>query len=215
MITLDKYRKLQVVMDATATTTESPIQAAFNEINSRQVETAQEVDSITTGNTAVDVIPTPSAGSKRKLTALSVYNADSVARIVTVQLVSTVTGSSQTRKVVSVTLQTGEALYYSQHTGFYCVDVNGNQKSNAPASSGAASTANSIATAGSSQASSLAAGIVVASVNSVSSQASSIAAQNPNTVSSLQSAASVQSFTSTTWSTVSSATSRVKSSFSW
>lgn len=97
----------------------------------------------------------------------------------------------------------------------------------------------------SSQASSIAAGIVVASINSVSSQASSmaaltpasvssqassiaaltpasvssqassVAATNPDVVSSLQSAASVQSFTSTTWSTVSSAVSRLKTSFSW
>lgn len=63
----------------------------------------------------------------------------------------------------------------------------------------------------SSQASSVAA----LSPASVSSQASSMVAQNPATVSSLQSAASVQSFTSTTWSTASSAVSRVKSSFTW
>lgn len=82
----------------------------------------------------------------------------------------------------------------------------------------------------SSQASSIATAVLPASVNSVSSQASSMASQlpasvssqassmasqNPATVSSLQSAASVQSFTSTNWSTISSATSRVKSSFTW
>jgi hypothetical protein len=57
----------------------------------------------------------------------------------TVQLAN----GSTTRKIISVTLQTGEALYYGQNTGWYCVDVNGNQKSNAPATSGASSTADS------------------------------------------------------------------------
>lgn len=77
----------------------------------------------------------------------------------------------------------------------------------------------------SSQASSLAAAIVVASVNSVSSQASSMAALVPASVSSQASLAavvssiyslvSVQSFTDSTWSTASSAVSRLKTSFTW
>lgn len=140
MITLDAVnKKLQIVLNGAAATTELPIQVAFDEINSRFLETRKDFDGITTGNTAVDVMAAPSAGFKRRLTGLSVFNADTTSAVVTVQLVNGTT----TRKLLSITLQTGEALYYSQHTGFYCVDVNGNQKSNSPASSGAASTADS------------------------------------------------------------------------
>lgn len=249
LATLDNTtKKLQVILGGSVATNECPITAGFADVRKDSLAGGNESqsvfksdDAITTGASAVDVVDPPPTGVRRRITDLSVYNADTTSVTVTVRLY---VDASTTRVLFKATLQTLENLYYSESMGFYAVDVNGNMKTNTPASSGAASTADSkavlassqassiqlsvVATSSqassitlltpasiSSQASSLAAGIVVASVNSVSSQASSLTAQNPNTVSSLQSAASVQSFTSTTWSTVSSATSRTKSSFSW
>lgn len=140
MITLNSpLKKLQVILAGAASTTELPIQVAYSELNSRYQETFNDVDGITTGNTAVDILTASPSGLRRKVTGMSVVNSDTAAAVVTVRL----NNNSVTRNLVVVTLQTGEALYYSQHSGWYCVDVNGNQKSNSPASSGASSTANS------------------------------------------------------------------------
>lgn len=140
MITLNTpLKKLQVLLAGAASTTELPIQVAYSEFNSRYQETMNDVDGITAGNTAVDILTASPAGLRRKVTAISIVNSDTVAATVTVRL----NNNGTTRNLAVVILQTGEALYYSQNTGFYCVDVNGNQKSNAPASSGASSTADS------------------------------------------------------------------------
>lgn len=245
LVTLDNdTKKLQVLLGGSVSTTECPITAGYLDVRkdalaggSEASPIAKSSDGITTGATAVDIVAAAPNGTRRRITDLSVYNADSAQVSITVRLY---VNASTTRILYKATLQTLENLFYSESMGWYAVDVNGNMKTNTPASSGAASTADSKAVLASSQASSIQLSVVNASSQassiaaltpasissqassmvalvpaSVSSQASSMAAQNPNTVSSLQSAASVQSFTSTTWSTVSSATSRVKSSFSW
>ena len=168
-------------------------------------------------------------GIRRRVKSINIFNADLASITVAIKIVDS--SGPTTTTLQQITLATLEQLNYEEGYGFEALDVNGAIKSQAAATSSATSTAQLLATSAwsvltqinapasvlstSVQASSLAAAIVPASINSVSSQASSMAAQNPNTVSSLQSAASVQSFTSTNWATVSSATSRVKSSFSW
>jgi hypothetical protein len=235
MITLDHpNKKLQVVLSGAVNTNELPINVGFKEISSVG-ESQRATDGITTGGTAVDVLQ-GSAGLRRLIQAMSIYNADLAAVTVTVRLYN---ATGTTRVITTVILQTLETLMYDEESGFYCLDVNGNRKTNASGTSGVTSTADSkavqassqissyAAVAGvpasvastSSQASSIAAAIVPASINSVSSAASShIAAVVPasvNSVSSAVSALSTASQTATTWSTVSSAASRVKSSFSW
>ena len=216
--------KLQVLLAGAVATSECPGTIAFRDIkkdaiggSARATPVNGADDFITTGNTAVDVCDPPPTGIRREVTGLTLYNDDTTSVTVTVRVY---VNASTTRIVFYGTLLTNESLFYTEDMGFFALNANGERKLSSSADISASS----------SQASSLAAAIVVASVNSVSSQASSmaalvphtvssqassIAATNPHTVSSLQSLASVQSFTATNWSTVSSAVSRVKSSFTW
>lgn len=229
MLTLRKLEKLQVLLSGAVTTTECPMTVTYEEGTQGRAARSTK-DGITTSGTAVDLLV--GSGTGKKITGFSINNADTVAVTVTVRFYN---ASGTTRIVRVCTLQVNETLGWEEGNGWYATDANGNVKTtSAAADSANISIALSTATKGSSQASSIAAAIVPASINSVSSQASSIAlavipasvnsvssqassvaALNPNTVSSLQSGASAQSFTSTTWSTVSSAASRVKSSFTW
>jgi hypothetical protein len=200
MLTLTKDTKLQVVLAGAVAANECPIVVEFEEGASDVRRVTRTADSITTGATAVDVLTVSDA--PKRIKSFSFYNADTSSVVVTVRFYN---ANGTTRVVRKQTLLTLEGLHWNEAQGWHSVDANGNRKGNSASTD----------TAVSSQASSIAAAIVPASINSVSSQASSIAAVNPHTVSTNQSGASAQSFTSTTWSTVSSATSRVKSSFTW
>lgn len=216
---LTGVKKLQVLLAGAVATSECPITVSYNDKNSIGVHPSA-TDSITTGNTAVDVVAAPPSGIRRELTGFTLYNDDTTSVTVTVRVY---VSSSTTRIIFYGTLLTNESLYYSESEGWFATNANGERKLSSSADISASSSQASSIAAGivvasinsvSSQASSIAAAIVPASINSVSSQASS-AATNLGTVSSLQSLASVQSFTATNWSTVSSAVSRVKSSFTW
>lgn len=132
-------QKLQVVLSGAVSATEAPITGAYRDKRGNSIATEKGFNSVTTGGTAVDIVSAPPQGFQRILEYLSIYNADSAAITVTVRL----NDNGTTRTLITVTLQTLEQLFYSTEKGFYCVDVNGNQKSNAPASSGASSTADS------------------------------------------------------------------------
>lgn len=239
MIVLNSLtRSLKIVLAGAKNTNDCPFVASYtDEPNSPAVGGATAVAASNPGNTngvtAVTIMDAPPGypNYSRKLKSFNLNNADLAAVTLSIQYVDS---AGSTYVLAKYTLQTLEQLSYEDGYGFEVLTPDGAVKSQAAATSSATSTAQATASAASvsisslaaavnptsvnstsSQASSLAAAIVPASVNSVSSQASSMAALNPNTVSSLQSAASVQSFTSTNWATVSSAASRVKSSFSW
>lgn len=141
MITLDHpNKKLQVLLSGAVNTNELPINVGFKEISAIGAS-QRAADAITTGGTAVDVLQ-GSAGLRRLIQAISIYNADLAAVTVTIRLYN---ATGTTRVITTLTLQTLETLCYDEERGFYCLDVNGNQKSNSPASSGASSTALSAA----------------------------------------------------------------------
>lgn len=211
--------KLQVLLAGAVATSECPGTVAFKDTKkdaiggtARATPVSGADDFITTGNTAVDIVDPPATGVRREVTGFTMYNDDTTSVTVTVRVY---VNASTTRIVFYGTLLTNESLYYTEDSGWFALNANGERKLSSSADISASS----------SQASSIAAGIVVASINSVSSQASSMAALAVHTVSSqaslgavlssIYSNVSVQSFTSTNWSTVSSAVSRVKSSFTW
>lgn len=226
---LKGVKKLQVLLGGAVATSECPITVNYRDITTtNKMGQADSTDSITTGNTAVDVVAAPPAGVRRELEGFSLYNDDTTSVTVTVRVY---VSSSTTRVIFYGTLLTNESLLFDESRGWYCLNANGEQKLSSQtdvgnASSQASSMAALTPASVSSQASSIAA-LTPASVSSqassiaaltpasVSSQASSIAAVNPHTVSSILSNLSTQSLTSTTFSTVSSTVSRVKSSFTW
>lgn len=79
MIVLDTTtRKIQILVDATATTTESPVVASWEDLTTT-TNLVGGSQIITTGATAVDAVAVPSASTQRVVKFMSVYNADTVA----------------------------------------------------------------------------------------------------------------------------------------
>src|SRR5258708_8200729 len=109
MIVLDIVnRKLQVLMAATATTTESPIVASYSDISATSF-TPKANQSITAGTTPIDIVPAPATATQRMLKYLGVNNADTVQRIVSVKY----NDNGTTRLLQKATLAVGDTLTYS------------------------------------------------------------------------------------------------------
>jgi hypothetical protein len=241
MLTLRASQKLQVLLAGAVSATEGPMTADYEEGTDAERAVPKTAQSISTGATAVDLVTGIAEG--RKIKGFSFYNADSASVVVTVRFYDNGT-TRILRKCTLLTLEglhwdPAQGWYAVDANGNRkgnsastdtAVSSQGSSIAAAviPASvNSVSSQASSIALAVlpasvnsvSSQASSIALAVIPASINSISSQASSIALAvipaSINSISALQSGASAQSFTSTTWSTVSSATSRVKSSFTW
>lgn len=223
-------QSLKVVLSGAKNTNDCDVTVGYVEGRGGPRNQPQMVHSHTNGVTAVTLLTGMSVG--RSITGISFYNNDLAAVTLTFEIVDASTGT--TTVIKSVTLQTLESLDFSEARGWYSTDANGNTKTNQPASSGAASTADSKAVLASSQASSILANVATPG----SSQASSIAALTPASVSSqASSVATLQATHSSTISsmvalvpasvssqassmaaieaTISSIASRVKSSFSW
>lgn len=207
MISLRQGQKLQVILAGAVNTTEPPVAVAYHEGDDLERAVNKTTGATTNGGTAVDLVTGVAEG--RTVDTFSLFNSDLASIVVTVRLYDV---GGTTRILRQCTLLTLEGLHWNKETGWYAVDANGNRKSN---SSSGDSTNISTALSTAVRASSTASTLTAANPASVSSQASSIAAVNPHTVSSIQSVVSTASFTNTTWSTVSSAASRVKSSFTW
>lgn len=147
--------KLQVKLAGAVATSECPMTAQVIDIKDpvgrgASAEIPRSYNSITTGNTAVDLVPVPPTGVRRKIIGFSLYNDDTTAVTVTVQLY---VSSTVTRILWYGALQSDENLYYSEDRGWYATDANANQKSNASSTSGATSEALSAATSAATRAS--------------------------------------------------------------
>lgn len=111
-------QKLQVVLGAAATTTELPVTAHYREFtnnrqgNSAKTETPSSQYATTTGATAVDAMNAPPTGQFRVLDKLTVYNVDTVAATVTVQISNSGTATKLFTRLVPV----GQALLYDNGT---------------------------------------------------------------------------------------------------
>src|SRR4051812_36273802 len=109
-------RKLQILMDATATTTESPCVANWVDMTTTTT-TPGSSNSISTGTTAVDVVAAPAASTQRVIQSMAVYNADTVNRTVTVRY----NDNATTRIIAKVLLNPGQSLSYTAGAGWQVV----------------------------------------------------------------------------------------------
>lgn len=123
MIVLDSTPwKLQVLLDGAAATTELPLVASYVDWTaSGPTYTPTPVGGITTGATAVDLVPAPSAGTTRTLKFLSALNVDTAVRVVTIRL----NNSGTTRKVITATLAVGDSLQFIDSAGWRVLDSTG------------------------------------------------------------------------------------------
>jgi hypothetical protein len=194
MFTLDKVtRTLQALIGGAPTTTNPTFLCTYEQ--SPPTAGFTTTPGSLNGATAVNLTPVPATGCTITVKELAIQNVDTVAQNVTVQMLDS-SGPTTSRLVGPYTLQTGETLCYTPDQGWYCMDVNGNRKTNQPASSGASSTALSAgvsAGTAASQASSEA-----ASAGTAASQASSEAASAGTAASTTSSAASSTASSTTT-----------------
>ena len=96
---------------------------------------------LTNGATPVTILaagPGGTATFRRKVKSIQIFNNDTVAQTITLQIVDT---ASSTMTLQQATLQTLEQLNYEEGFGFEALDINGAVKSQAAATSSATSTA--------------------------------------------------------------------------
>jgi len=178
---------ITVTLAGAKNTNDAPFTVFFADVpattNGVAVEIHDKQQGTTNGVTAATMLSAGpgGVGFKREVRSLNLFNADLAAITATIKIVDT---ANSTTVLQQVTLQTLEQLNYEQGYGFEALDVNGAVKSQAAATSSATSTADSKA-------------VSAATIASTATSTVTI-------VSSLQSAASIQSFTSTTFSTISS-----------
>ena len=117
MIKLDATTKsLEVDLDAAIATNQLPVYASYTDVDQTNliVENVSSNDTQTNSTTAVTIVAAPASGDTRKVDFISVYNADTAARNVTIQL----NNNSTLRILVKETLQPGETLQYADGEGW-------------------------------------------------------------------------------------------------
>lgn len=125
MILDNVNRRLQVVLSAAKTTLDMPVVVDYEDTGVGGNKAIGMALSNTNGTTVVDVLTSPDSNTKRKITNIAIYNRDTAAKIITVYLVD---GATQ-YPVQDVTLAVDDVLGFSDASGWYVQDVNGNRKS--------------------------------------------------------------------------------------
>jgi hypothetical protein len=127
MLSLDATTKsLEVKLAGAVATTELPVVASYVDIDQSTfaLTGTSEADETTNGATAVTAVAAPAATTTRKLNYLSVFNVDSAAATVSVQ----VNNNSTKRIAWKGALAVGDTLVYVDGRGFYVTDASGNFK---------------------------------------------------------------------------------------
>lgn len=127
MILLDDTDKLlEIVLAGAHATTAPPFTSSYTDINQSTfaVSAMGELDGVANGATDVTVVAAPGATTTRKVQHLSVYNVDTAAVVLTVQL----DHGGTNRIVWKGTLAVGDTLIYVDTLGFKVTDANGQVK---------------------------------------------------------------------------------------
>ena len=122
---LDSTNKtVEVVLSGTVTANQLPI-VAFWADHTATTFIPGESDSVTNNSTPVTVVGAPAASTERQIKTLTVYNKDTAAATVTVQL----NNGSTTRMIIKATLSVADTLQYNDHEGWKVIDASGGIKS--------------------------------------------------------------------------------------
>jgi hypothetical protein len=113
-------KSLEVVLAGAVTTTQAPI-TAFYVDHTASASTPGSSDIVTNNATAVTAVAAPNTSTQRQVKMLTVYNADTAAMTVQVQL----NNNSTARIIGRWTLAVGESLVYQNEVGFCIYDVTG------------------------------------------------------------------------------------------
>lgn len=120
MLLATTTQTLELVLGTAQTTTAMSIVVDYVETTST-THAASQSNSSSNGTTAVTILSAPAASTQRKVNVLSVYNADSLVKTVTIRL----NDNGTIRPLVKVDLHVGELLGYSDIGGWYVLDSSG------------------------------------------------------------------------------------------
>ena len=130
-------KSLELLLGSVVTTTAMPITVDYVDSTSTTF-TPGSVDAQSNGTSTVTILAAPSASTQRKVNALTVYNADSAAKLTTVRI----NNNTTLRPLVVITLQVGDTLGYTDVSGWYVMDSTGAIKGVGPTGATGATGAN-------------------------------------------------------------------------
>lgn len=110
MIIIENSEALEVVTDATATTTEPAWRVGLVSANGSVYTQSSSEAGACTGTTAVAMV-TGAASTQKRISGLSVYNRDTVSRVITIR-------ASATLPIIKATLASGNSLIYESGAGW-------------------------------------------------------------------------------------------------
>ena len=116
-------KSIELVLGAAATTNAMPVVVDYVDLTTTTTLAGVQ-DSASNGVTAVTILSSPAASTQRKVNGITVYNADTAAKAVTVRL----NNNATLRPLVVATLQVGDTLGYTDTQGWYVQDTSGNRK---------------------------------------------------------------------------------------
>lgn len=117
-------KTIELILGAAATTNAMPVTVDYVDLTTTTT-LAGSSDTQSNGTTAVTIVAAPAASTQRKVNALTVFNADTASKVVTIRL----NNNATLRNIISVTLQVGDTIGYSDTGGWYLLDSDGNLKS--------------------------------------------------------------------------------------
>ncbi|HET8687591.1 MAG TPA: hypothetical protein VFM18_13145, partial [Methanosarcina sp.] len=127
MIKLDTTtRSLQIVLSTAKTTTDMPVVVSYSERTATATTTTEGTQlASSNGTTAVTICSSPASSTiVRSIEHISVKNADTASKTVTINLLDTATNYS----LITVTMSVGDELTYTANAGWQVIDANGNIK---------------------------------------------------------------------------------------
>lgn len=129
-------KSLELILGAAAATNAMPVVVDYVDMTTTTTLSGSS-DTQSNGTTVVTILAAPAASTQRKVNSISVYNADTVSSTVTIRL----NNNTTLRNLISVTLQVGDTIGFTDVNGWYLLDSNGNLKSVQAASATAIATA--------------------------------------------------------------------------
>jgi hypothetical protein len=116
-------KKLQIILGGAISTNQLPVTVCYEDWTSSAV-TPGEADTVTNGNTAVDIVAAPAASTYRTVKGLYVQNADTAAATVTIRY----NNNGTTRVLFKAVLSVGDMLSWHDWAGWQVFDASGNLK---------------------------------------------------------------------------------------
>lgn len=114
---VDTNDTLQIVLAGAVTTNQAVIYASWSDRVSTPVTDylPGELDTLSNGATAVDIVTSPSAGNIRQVKHVNIYNNDTAPMTVTVRF----NNNATLRTILTVVLQVGERIQYNDFDGWH------------------------------------------------------------------------------------------------